>query len=527
MFRPPALRSSSRSLPSRSILGLLLVLLTLALGVPAVGHAAPPAQAAPPQIGAKAAIVVEYPSGRILYAKNAHQRLPEASTTKTMTALLVLQRIAVTDVVTATADDLVGESSMGLVEGETQTVHDLLYGLLLPSGNDAAMALARTVGSGLKDPPDAGPVDRFVALMNRQAQQMGLQDSHFMNPHGLDDPNHYSSAYDLASITWYDLHNPTFNEVVSQVFHTVPGHGLRNTNEMLTRYPGADGVKTGMTDAAGNCLITSATRDGRRLIAVVLGEVFGHTYPDTTAILDYGFSQQPDDSTDTLTVARRAELLWYLSAAIPTPLPTPRPTATPTPSPVPSGGLNLAGFLAPIVAPAAGPATAGGGPPAPAGNAPAWLWSLLAVPAGGLLLWAYLQWAPGRRRAAPAPARSSPAVPLPPRRVSLLDGDDLATRAQRAIALAHRGQEGSSLAEFLAIVQRNPEFEFGAVPGFYDMPAAGYLALARAYGETDRRRYASALLQLGQETYPDDGAIRRLRAELDAAPTGAAPPLPG
>src|SRR5205085_6128111 len=115
----------------------------------------------------------------------------------------VLQRTRLSDNVTIVADDLVGESTMGLVEGETQTVQDLLYGLLLPSGNDAAMALARHIGESLREPADAKPVDRFVALMNRTAQQMGLADTHFANPHGFDDPDHYTSPYDLASMTWY------------------------------------------------------------------------------------------------------------------------------------------------------------------------------------------------------------------------------------------------------------------------------------------------------------------------------------
>ncbi|MDQ6747164.1 MAG: D-alanyl-D-alanine carboxypeptidase, partial [Candidatus Dormibacteraeota bacterium] len=246
-----------------------------------------PAQAAPtppPTITAPSAILVEYPSGKILYAKNPHQRLPEASTTKTMTALLALQRVALTDVVTATAADLVGESTMGLAEGEQQTVMNLLYGLLLPSGNDAAMVLARHVGNGLKEPATADPVARFVALMNAQAAQMGLTDTHYMNPHGFDDPNHYSSVYDLASIAWYDLHNPVFNEVVRQAFHDVPGHSLQNTDEMLTRYPGADGIKTGWTDIAGNCFVGSATRNGRRLITVTLDEPHGFEWPDNSAL---------------------------------------------------------------------------------------------------------------------------------------------------------------------------------------------------------------------------------------------------
>jgi D-alanyl-D-alanine carboxypeptidase (penicillin-binding protein 5/6) len=534
----------------RRALYLVLALTVLALSGP-VALAAPPAQTAPPtpaqvdlpKVTARAAIVVEYPSGRILYAKNPHQRLPMASTTKTMTALLALQRVSLTDVVTATAGDLVGESSMGLVEGEERTVGDLMYGLLLPSGNDAAEALARHVGEGLKEPADAGPVGRFVALMNQQAQQMGLADTHFMNPHGLDAANHYSSVYDLASIAWYDLHNPTFNDIVHQVYHTVPGHPLKNTNELLSSYDGADGVKTGLTDNAGNCLVASATRDGRRLISVVLHSS-PFAVPDTTALLDYGFAQPPaPDTADTLTVARRAQLLWYLADAVPTALPTPRPTATPAPA---IDGL-LSGLLGAAAAPkpsgATGAVSAASRSGTPAPDPTPWIVSLVALALGALLLVGFT-----RRRGRPAvvalpatgPAVANPTVaqaattagpavakaanpgktspkppPAPPRRVNLLDPDNPTARAQRAIALAYRGQEGSSLAEFLMVVKQNPEFEFGTLDGFYDMPAAGYLALARAYVENDRRRYADALLKMARETYPDDKALERLAAELD------------
>jgi len=476
--------------------------------------AAPPAQAAPPDILAKAAIVVEYPSGRILYSKNMHERLPEASTTKTMTALVVLQRVSVTDVVTATADDLVGESSMGLVAGETQTVGDMLYGLMLPSGNDAAMALARYVGGGLKDPGNAPPVARFVALMNRQATQMGLSDTHFTNPHGLDDPAHYTTAYDLASITWDDLHNPVFDQIVSQVFHNVPDHHLINTNEMLTRYPGADGVKTGMTDSAGNCLITSATRNGRRLIAVVLGEQYGHTYPDSGAILDYGFAQQADNTTEALTVARRSEVLWFLAAALPPPLPTPRATAAPA-DPANTGNLNPGGLLSSSHTPAVVVSAATGSPPLPPADTSAWVWPVGAALFGGLLLALLLYGLPRRRVAAVAIAPAAP--PLPPSRITLAAGDDLRTRAERAVALAYRGQEGSSLAEFLMVVKQQPDYEFGNVPGFYDMPAPGYLALARAYAECSQPRYAAALLKLGLDAHQDDPSLARLLSEVQTA----------
>ena len=192
--------------------------------------------------------MVEYPTGRILYAKDEHERMSPASLTKVLTAILALEYGNLNDVVTATPDDLVGESTMGLVSGEQQTLHDLLYGMLLPSGNDAAMAIARhlgsTIGASVKS-DSSDPIVRFAAMMNARVLQLGLQDTHFVTPHGLDSEAHYSTAYDLASLSWYALHIPQFNEIVSQPYYEAPGHALQNTNEMLTRYPGADGIKTG------------------------------------------------------------------------------------------------------------------------------------------------------------------------------------------------------------------------------------------------------------------------------------------
>jgi D-alanyl-D-alanine carboxypeptidase len=157
-------------------------------------------------------------------------------------------------------------------------------------------------------------------MMNTRVGQLGLGDSRFANPHGLDMDGHYSTAYDLASLTWYALHFPTFNEVVSQVGYDAPGHVLLNTNEMLTRYPGADGVKTGWTDGCGLCLVTSATRDGS-LIAVVLNAP--HWWSDSAAILDYGFAKLAatplDNSAEILSVSKRGTVSWLLVNAGGTP----------------------------------------------------------------------------------------------------------------------------------------------------------------------------------------------------------------
>jgi D-alanyl-D-alanine carboxypeptidase len=269
-----------------------------------------------PEIGARAAIVIEYPSGRILYSRAMHDQLAPASTTKILTAILALEYGKLDEPFTATDDDLVGESSMGLSSGEQQTLLDLIYGMMLPSGNDAAMVVARGLGSraAQAEGSTADPIARFAGMMNTRVEQLGLKDSHFVNPHGLDTDNHYSSAYDLASLSWYALHFPAFNEVVKQISHDAPGHPLLNTNEMITRYDGADGIKTGWTDAGGLCLVTSATRDGHRLVSVVLNAP--RWYVDSTALLDYGFAklaQVPaDPGAEVLEITKRGVADWIL-----------------------------------------------------------------------------------------------------------------------------------------------------------------------------------------------------------------------
>lgn len=168
---------------------------------------------------------------------------------------------------------------MGLQAGEVVTVEDLLWGLLLNSGNDAAVALAEHV---------AGSVPEFVAIMNARAAELGLHSTHFTNPHGMDAPNHYSSAYDLWRLAEATLAYPKFREIVGTQSTARAGHALWNRNELLATYPDADGVKTGTTDQAGHSLVASVTRNGHRVLAVILGS--SDRYTDARALLDFYFS---------------------------------------------------------------------------------------------------------------------------------------------------------------------------------------------------------------------------------------------
>lgn len=232
-----------------------------------------------PPITAQAALLADAQTGEILLSRNADQPLPPASTTKIMTALIVLERARPDEVVTVSASALIGDAAMGLAAGEQLTVEELLYGLLMASGNDAAMALAEHVG---------GSVEGFVALMNQRAVEMNLRETYFVNPHGLDAPGHVSSAIDLLAMARAGLSYELFARIVATPQARVAGRLLVNRNELLTTYLGADGVKTGTTDAAGQCLVASATREGHRAIAVVLGSQ--DRYADSRALLDHYFT---------------------------------------------------------------------------------------------------------------------------------------------------------------------------------------------------------------------------------------------
>jgi D-alanyl-D-alanine carboxypeptidase (penicillin-binding protein 5/6) len=231
-----------------------------------------------PEVTAQAAIVSDVTSGQILAEKNAYQRLAPASTTKIATALVALQRGRLEEQVTVHESALIEGAKMGLSPSQVVTLEELLYGLLLRSGNDAAIAIAQHIG---------GSVDGFLQIMNQEARDLGLTDTHFVNPHGLDAPDHYTSAYDLMMMARQALADPTFTEIVSTQEYSFRGRRLSNRNELLGNYRGADGVKTGTTSGAGECLVASATREGHQVLVVILGSE--DRYGDASTLLDYYF----------------------------------------------------------------------------------------------------------------------------------------------------------------------------------------------------------------------------------------------
>ena len=261
-------------------------------------------------ISAEKAIVLDAVSGRILYEKNGDQRSLIASTTKIMTALLICEQCNVLDRMRIPKEAVgIEGSSMYLREGEVLTLQELLYGLMLSSGNDAAVALAIYCG---------GTVEGFVERMNDKARSLGLTGTHFENPNGLDGQHHYSTARDLAVLAAYAMENPVFYQTVSTKSVKVGERYLRNHNKLLWQVEGADGVKTGYTKAAGRILVSSATRNDRRIIAVTLNDPCD--WQDHACLLEEGFARyrlQPvvraGDRVDTMEVAggeqRQVEIL--------------------------------------------------------------------------------------------------------------------------------------------------------------------------------------------------------------------------
>ena len=266
---------------------------TCALTAAAIACAAAAASAsastAPPSLDSTAAIVTDANSGQVLFSQHGHSRREIGSTTKLMTAYLVLARAKSSDVFTAPAyNPGPAEVVIGLHKGERMTVHDLLRALLLPSANDAAYDLAYNVGNG--------SVSRFVRMMNRQAKRLGLRHTHYANPIGLDDPGNYSTAADLAKLAAIDMRIPAFAKIVDRTHATLKsGSHARvviNRNDLVGHYHYVDGVKTGHTQEAGYVLVGAAHRSGASVISVVIGEPsVAKRDSDSIALLRWGLRQ--------------------------------------------------------------------------------------------------------------------------------------------------------------------------------------------------------------------------------------------
>ncbi len=231
------------------------------------------------ETSAASAALIEQSSGRVLYEQNAGQERLIASITKIMTAITALEHGDKTREYTVTVQDMAEGSSMYLKPGDVLRLEELLYGLMLASGNDAALAVAHCV---------SGSVEAFVELMNETARHLGLTHTHFVNPNGLDAEGHYSSAGDMAALAAYALQNQDFRRIVSTASITIGDRYLANHNKLLRMCEGCIGVKTGFTKAAGRTLVSAAVRDGMTLVCATLND--GNDWNDHMALLDYGFA---------------------------------------------------------------------------------------------------------------------------------------------------------------------------------------------------------------------------------------------
>ena len=264
----------------------IVVQTTLTLGSSAVASAAA-ASANPPALLSQSAVLMDMNTGQILYAKNPYERLYPASITKIMTALLALEHGHLNDPI-RTSVNAANQvpNKVYLVPGEVHSLQQMLYGLLIDSGNDAAVAIAEHYG---------GTVKGFAAMMNEEAKRLGAVDTHFVNPSGLQNADHYTCAYDMALIARQAMQIPEFRKIVSTKYYLWKGKEwtsyLSNLNEMLWTYPGANGVKTGWTNHAEQTMVVSATRGGHTLLAVLMKvPLQGEMQTDATNLLNYGFS---------------------------------------------------------------------------------------------------------------------------------------------------------------------------------------------------------------------------------------------
>ncbi len=245
------------------------------------------AAAGAPSVSAQSAVLMSIEDGTVIFEKCSHKKLPMASTTKIMTCLVALERGNLSDVVKIAPEAIgVEGTSLYLQKGDSCSLLDLLYAVMLRSANDAAAAVAYHIG---------GTIENFSDMMNEKAAELGLKDTHFMNPHGLHHSEHYTTAYDFALLASYAMKNEEFAKIVSSKEHTVSLNDgslkkpIVNHNRLLRTYDGACGVKTGFTKTSGRCLVSSAERNGVILVAVTFNAP--SDWADHKNMLDYGFSQ--------------------------------------------------------------------------------------------------------------------------------------------------------------------------------------------------------------------------------------------
>ncbi len=472
------------------------------------------AASSPPEVVAAAAIVMDASSGAVLYAKNADAPRAPASLTKLATALTAIDLAPPDSRLQVIPADLVGEASAGLRPGMELTLESALYGLLLASGNDAAMTIARNVSALPGDTPEMS-VARFVRQMNIVAERLGLEHTTFRNPHGLDEPGHVTTARDLAVLMRAVLQRPELRRILASPTYSDGQIAVETTNRLLGQYAGLIGGKTGITEAAGYSLIEAAERDGNTVIVVVLGSTREAWYRDAVQLLDYGFARVAagdvgEESPATalpLTAPNGAPAIAPEARALVLQVPAPDPRAQQAwfwplsaATAVVAFGVVLTGF--PVLTAVAVSRRRRARPER----------AREALPPGGR----------HRFHGSPAPRalrseRTHAAVPPRPARrhdAAIIAFDPAVAVAQRAVRAGRRGEVALAEAGFCEALRVNPALDLTRLPEFWTMSPTGVVAAARAYRRVGRVRDARTLLTVAQISFGDVPAIREALASL-------------
>ena len=534
----------------------------IALGLLGVMLLASPTLAAPPepQIKAATAAVVDLATGSILWGKDMHVVRAPASLTKMLTALVATDLAPLDAKITAQTSDLVGESTMDLKAGETLPLEVYLYGLLLPSGNDAAQAIARSLGAQPGDTKPEQSVARFIDKMNAKARALGARETRFASPDGLDAANQGTSAYDLAIIGAAFVSNPALTKIAGTVTYEGYGHTLHNTNKLLYdgRYPSVVAGKTGQTDDAGWCLMVTASRNGRKILSVHLGTTTDAYWTDAIRLLDYGFATPPPkqgaaggtggaygesaagaDTGENSAGANDpfAEVDPNLAIPLPPGVTVAAGTAVRVSNPLDDMAqaatqLPLTAFVLP--------------PPPTNDNAMGvryTLLTLLAVATASVLYMrrvsiqsAFVELRGEWQAALADPPHLIATGPLP-----LITTDDTharrpltrfeemehtvrneeqsaaRTHAVRAIRLSRGGNRAAAYEAFAQVVGLDPAFDWGGASGFWELPVAAYADLAMVLLDAGCEAEARTLITVASLAYPNHRELRAVAAILPAA----------
>ncbi len=490
-----------------------------------------------PDIVAPAAVVVDLGTGSVVWGKDLHTMRPPASVTKIATTLAALDMAPLDRKITIQQSDLIGESSMGVEAGESLTLESLLYGLLLPSGNDAATAIARGLGYKVGDTDPKQSIARFVEAMNTKARTLGTRETHFVNPHGLDEMGHLTSASDLGILGAAFAANPVAMHISGTVAYDGFGHTVHTTNKLLYdgRYSSVIGGKTGLTDEAGYTLVEIASKNGRRMLSVELGTTADAFWTDAMHLLDYGFAA-PTMQTRTMNGAGSA---WAQFTAD---LDSKRTARNGTAMPLamimlPISFADIAAATQESASALTLPPTAHTGDP----TAVRLTISLLLLAAIALVLFARRgsvtaamdeakhEWHTALRDpphlamtteiplipmlpTVPTPSRRDlprPAVPSVSARWAQMGAEipreeSAVARAYalRAIRQAQSGDRISSCEAFRRAAALEPKLDWGMLGGFWELPASSYADLARALIEAGNPRSARTMLTVAALAYP-------------------------